>query len=266
MERLELQQLFEKYMPKTSKMSLPPADVLSLMVFNIINSPSPLYKVSEQAADYIDGIGEQPDEAAKYNDDRLGRNIDRLYGCERNTLMLDLTADAIIACQLNTDIIHNDSTTITFKGRYKNLAQDGIRQLHGHNKDFRPDCLQLVYGLNITEYGDVPLTFQLSDGCRTDDGTHIPDWDQSRKKPGKTDFIYVADFAIRTALIISMKMAAILLPLRLKIGQCSGHLKNSSKTVWSDGDGRLMSKTIENPPDRTASMLSRPNLRKKAVV
>ncbi len=47
MDQLCLQELFEKYMPKTPKMNLAPADVLSLMVFNIIDSPSPLYKVSE---------------------------------------------------------------------------------------------------------------------------------------------------------------------------------------------------------------------------
>ena len=193
MDQLCLQELFEKYMPKTPKMSLAPADVLSLIVFNIINSPSPFYKVSEWAADYLDGIGEQPDVAAKYNDDCLGRNIDRLYGCDRNALMLDLTANAIIAHQLNTDIIHNDSTTITFKGRYENQAPDGIRLLHGHNKDFRPDCLQLVYGLNITEDGNVPLTFQLFNGNQTDDGTHIPNWDHLRQVLDKTDFIYVAD-------------------------------------------------------------------------
>ncbi len=149
--------------------------------------------MSDWAADYPDGIGELPDEAAKYNDDCLGRNIDRLYECDRNALMLDLTADAIIACQLKTDIIHNDSTTITFKGRYENQAQDGIRLLHGHNKDFRPDCLQLVYGLNITEDGDVPLTFQLFNGCQTDDGTHIPNWDHLRQALDKTNYIYVAD-------------------------------------------------------------------------
>ena len=193
MDQLCLQELFEKYMPKTSKMNLSPADVLSLMVFNIINSPSPFYKVSDWVTDYLDGIGEQPDEAAKYNDDCLGRNIDRLYECDRNALMLDLTVNAIIAHQLKTDIIHNDSTTITFKGRYENQASDGIRLLHGHNKDFRPDCLQLVYGLNITEDGHVPLTFQLFNGNQTDDGTHIPNWDQLRQTLGKTDFIYVAD-------------------------------------------------------------------------
>ncbi len=193
MDQLHLFDLFAKYMPKAPKMHITPADALSMTIFNIITAPRPLYKVSEWAADYLDGIGEQPQKAAKYNDDCLGRNLDRLYECDRKSLMSELTANAVKAHNLETDIIHNDSTTITFKGRYENQPPDGIRQLHGHNKDFRPDCLQIVYGLNITEDGNVPLSFELFDGNQTDDRTHIPNWVQLRHMLNKTDFIYVAD-------------------------------------------------------------------------
>ena len=72
MDQLSLHQLFEKYISQTTKMQVAPADALSMMVFNIINTPNPLYKVSEWAADYLDGIGEQPQEVLKYNDDCLG--------------------------------------------------------------------------------------------------------------------------------------------------------------------------------------------------
>lgn len=193
MDQLSLHKLFDKYMPKSTKMLMAPADILTMMVFNIINAPNPLYKVSEWAADYLDGIGEQPQEAEKYNDDCLGRNLDRLYQCDRNALMIELTANAIKAHHLETGIIHNDSTTVTFKGRYENQDPKAVQLQYGHNKDFRPDCLQLVYGLNITEDGNVPLSFQLFDGNQTDDNTHIPNWNQLRQMLGKTDFIYVAD-------------------------------------------------------------------------
>ena len=193
MDQLKLRELLGKYMPKTQKMLVAPADALLMMIFNIITSPSPLYKVSEWAADYLDGIGEVPQEAANYNDDCLGRNVDRLYKCDRKSLMLDISAMAVKVHTLMTDIIHNDSTSITFNGRYENQSSGSVQLRHGHNKDFRPDCLQLVYGLNITDDGNVPLSFQLFDGSRTDDGTHIPNWEQLREMLNKTDFIYVAD-------------------------------------------------------------------------
>ena len=193
MDQLRLRQLFEKYIPKAPKMEVDPADALSMLVFNIINASNPLYKVSEWATDYLDGIAEKPQEAAKYNDDCLGRNLDRLYKCDRNALMLDLAANAIKAHQLEINKIHNDSTTITFKGRYENQAPEAAQLRRGHNKDFRPNCPQLVFGLNITEDGHVPLNFNLFDGNQADDNTHIPNWEQLRQMLGQTDFIYVAD-------------------------------------------------------------------------
>jgi len=193
MDQLQLFELFSKYMPQTPKMHIAPADALSMTVFNIITAPRPLYKISEWAADYPDGIGEQLQKASKYNDDRLGRCLDRLYECDRKSLMSELTANAVKAYNPETDIIHNDSTTITFKGRYENQPPDGIRQLYGHNKDFRPYCLQIVYGLNITEDGNVPLSFELFNGNQTDDRTHVPNWERLREMLNKSNFIYVAD-------------------------------------------------------------------------
>jgi transposase len=193
MNELYLRQLFEKYIPKSPQMQVAPADVLSMLVFNIINAPSPLYKVSEWVTDYLDGIGENPREAEKYNDDCLGRNLDRLYESDRGSLMLQLAANAIKIHQLEINKIHNDSTTITFKGRYENQNPEAAQLRYGHNKDFRPDCLQLVFGLNVTDDGHVPLSYQLFDGNQTDDKTHIPNWEQLRQILGKTDFIYVAD-------------------------------------------------------------------------
>lgn len=193
MDQLCLRQLLEKYIPKTPQMIVAPADALSMLVFNIINAPNPLYKVSEWVTDYLDGIGERSQEAEKYNDDCLGRNLDRLYKCNRDELMIELAANAINAHQLKTDNIHNDSTTITFKGRYENQDTEAAQLLHGHSKDFRPDCRQLVFGLNVTDDGYVPLLFKLFDGNQADDTTHVPNWEQLRQTLNRSDFIYVAD-------------------------------------------------------------------------
>ena len=61
------------------------------------------------------------------------------------------------------------------------------------NKDFRPDCKQVVFGLNIVADGRVPISFELFDGNRNDDTTHIPNWNGLRTLLGKEDFIYIAD-------------------------------------------------------------------------
>ena len=47
--------------------------------------------------------------------------------------------------------------------------------------------------MNITADGNVPLTFDLFDGNRTDDTTHIPNWNALREFLEEEDFIYIAD-------------------------------------------------------------------------
>ena len=95
--------------------------------------------------------------------------------------------------KLLTDEIHNDSTTVTFIGKYDTPDPQAVKLKHGHNKDFRPDCKQIVFGLNITSDGHVPLSYKLFDGNTADDVTHIPNWNALRSLLEKEDFIYVAD-------------------------------------------------------------------------
>jgi transposase len=68
-----------------------------------------------------------------------------------------------------------------------------VKIVHGYNKDHRPDCKQIVFGLNVTGDGHVPLSYQLYDGNQADVTTHIPNWEQLREVLGKEDFISVAD-------------------------------------------------------------------------
>jgi len=79
MEQLELVHLFNKYVPNCNKVQISPAQILSIMVANIIISPTPLYRVENWLHDMLDGMCEEHIEAAKYNDDRLARNLDLLF-------------------------------------------------------------------------------------------------------------------------------------------------------------------------------------------
>jgi len=107
--------------------------------------------------------------------------------------MSEVSANAICVHKLLTDEIHNDSTTVTFIGKYDTPEPEAVKLKHGHNKDFRPDCKQVVFGLNITADGHVPISYKLFDGNTTDDVTHIQNWNALRTLLEKEDFIYVAD-------------------------------------------------------------------------
>ncbi len=193
MEELGLARLFDKYVPNSNGADIDPAQVLCLMVMNIMVSAKPLYRVEDWLHDYLDGVTEERLEAAKYNDDRLRRNLDLVFAADRASFMTELSAAAIRVHQLITGKMHNDSTSVTFAGAYNDEDPQAVKLRQGYNKDHRPDCKQIVFGLNITEDGHVPLSYQLYDGNQADVSTHIPNWEQLRVLLGKADFIYVAD-------------------------------------------------------------------------
>ena len=192
-DQLGVYDLFAKYVQRPKCCPVDPAQILSVMVVNIVCASHPLYKIQQWAADYTDGLSEYPLNASDYNDDQLAKNLDRLFNADRHSFMCELSSNAIDAYLLETGQIHNDSTSITFFGEYNNEDPEAIKLKYGFNKDHRPDCKQIVFGLNITADGNVPLTFELFDGNRTDDTTHIPNWNALREFLEKDDFIYVAD-------------------------------------------------------------------------
>ncbi len=193
MDELDLFNIFTKYVPAAAGSLADHAESLCILTANIICDNKPLYKVQEWLSQYSDGLVEEPVEASLFNDDRLARALSALFRSDRHSLMTEVSGNAISVHQLLTDEIHNDSTTVTFIGKYDTPDPEAIKLKHGHNKDFRPDCKQIVFGLNITSDGHVPLSHMLFDGNTTDDVTHIPNWNALRTLLEKEDFIYVAD-------------------------------------------------------------------------
>ncbi|MGB5993489.1 MAG: IS1634 family transposase [Desulfobacterales bacterium] len=193
MNSLDLYNLFKKYVPCSTNCLAEHAESLCIITANIICDNKPLYKVQEWLAKYADGLANESVNADKFNDDRLGRSLSALFKADRHSLMTEVSCSAIKLHKLLTDEIHNDSTTVTFIGEYANPDPDAVQLKQGHNKDFRPDCKQIVFGLNITADGHVPLSYKAYNGNRNDDTTHIPNWNELRSLIQKEDFIYIAD-------------------------------------------------------------------------
>jgi transposase len=187
MDGLDLYNLFTKYVPTTAGNLADHAESLCILTANIICDNKPLYKVQKWLSQYSDGIDEEPVAASHFNDDRLARSLSALFDSDRHSLMTEVSCNAVSVHKLLTDEIHNDSTTVTFIGKYDTPEPEAVKLKHGHNKDFRPDCKQVVFGLNITADGHVPISYKLFDGNTTDDVTHIPNWNALRTLLEKED-------------------------------------------------------------------------------
>lgn len=194
MKELNVHELFNEHIPCAAQAKIEPADLLCVLITNIMVAASPLCHVEKWVAKYSDGLTKGIKQAKSFNDDRLGWSLDKLFDAKRGTMLIQLAARAIEVHQLETNSIHNDTTTVTFKGAYEdNESSKAINFKHGHNKDFRPDCKQVVFGLSVTDDGHIPLHYQLFDGNASDSKTHQPVLKELRKILGKTDFIYIAD-------------------------------------------------------------------------
>jgi transposase len=239
MDELDLFKLFTKYVPAAAGSLADHAESLCILTANIICDNKPLYKVQEWLSKYSDGFSGKPVEASLFNDDRLARALSALFHSDRHSLMTEVSGKAITVHKLLTDEIHNDSTTVTFIGKYDTPDPEAVKLKHGHNKDFRPDCKQIVFGLNITSDGHVPLSFKLFDGNTTDDVTHIPNWNVLRTLLEKEDFIYVADCKLCSLenMIHIAENGGLFITIipkgRNEVKQFLGHLKKN-EVEWKD--------------------------------
>src|SRR3990172_127553 len=174
------------------------AQTLSVLVQNIILSPAPLYRIAEWAGPISPAaLGLSPAEKRSINDDRVARSLDALSSFRARSLFFRLALNVIKQFELDTRRIHHDTTTVTFHGRYGGSHAEP-RITHGMNKDHRPDLKQLVFGLNVTADGAVPVSHEIFSGNRTDDTIHRGNVEQLRRLRGRDDFIYVADCKLAT--------------------------------------------------------------------
>ena len=174
------------------------AEVLSVLVHNVMVSRGPMYRVKEWAkriepaalgltAAQVDGL----------NDDRIARSLDAFVSERGRSVFFRLALRVIKDFDLQVPRVHFDTTTVTLSGQYAS-SQAEPRITHGHNKDHRPDLKQLLFGLNVTSDGAVPLLHHVFSGNRTDDSVHVRNVDELRALLGRDDFVYVADSKLCT--------------------------------------------------------------------
>jgi transposase len=200
-DRLRLGELLGSHLPAgDARLKLAPATAVRLVVTNLLIGREPLYGLGEWAARFApELLGLGAGQAGAVNDDRVGRALERLFDADRASLLTTLVLRAVREFGIDTSECHNDSTSISVSGVYRDAtgAPRGGKPTpvitHGHSKDHRPDLKQLVWILTVAADGAVPLAYRLADGNTTDDPTHIPTWDGLVALLGRTDFLYVAD-------------------------------------------------------------------------
>lgn len=207
LKRLSLRECLQELLPEEDRRVVVPTSTgLLVLLKNVLVSREPLYGVGDwgvrQAPDLL---GLTTKQILAFNDDRLGRCLDRLFDADCGQVALRAAATAIREFRVSLDELHNDSTTVTFHGAYHNATEEQVVRgrrtpaiTWGHNKDHRPDLKQVLYILTVTADGAVPVQFRVESGNTTDDRTHQTTWDLLCELSGRRDFLYVADSKLAT--------------------------------------------------------------------
>jgi transposase len=201
LDRAGVSALLYRYLPAAdARLRLAPASVVRLVVANLLIGRRPLYALGEWAASSVPAqLGLSAAGLAALNDDRVGRALEQLFDADRASLLTELVLGVIEEFSIDTSQFHNDSTSVSVQGAYRNAtgAERGGKPTpmitFGHSKDHRPDLKQLVWILTVSADGAVPMVYRLAEGNTVDDPTHIRTWEALVALTGRSDFLYVAD-------------------------------------------------------------------------
>jgi len=198
LERMNFRSIVRDCLGGGLRQGLDHAEALSVLVHNVLVSRGPLYRVKEWAQRIEpEALGLTAAQVGGLNDDRLVRSLDALTSERGRSLFFRLALRVIKDFEVQVPRVHFDTTSVTLFGQYAS-SQAEPRITHGHNKDHRPDLKQLLFGLNVTSDGAVPLLHHVFSGNRTDDSVHVRNLDLLQALLGREEFIYVADSKLCT--------------------------------------------------------------------
>ena len=147
LEKLKIGELIATYIPQDQRIKVPIERTLSLLIHNILTTPMPMYAIADWLAPLDEQcLGLEPDQVKWIHDDRIGHALESFYHGRNHDVFFHLALRAIKTFGLQCQQIHQDTTTVTFSGKYADwqVSED---LTHGHNKDHRPDLKQLVLAL-----------------------------------------------------------------------------------------------------------------------
>ena len=199
-DRIGLDEILAKHLPSDVRCSVPHARALGVLLRSLIVEREPIYRQQETVHGFADGMfGIDAEQMQHLCDDRLGRALDHLYDADRSALLTEVVLAVGQRFGVSFDELHNDSTSISFCGNYRDASGRKIRGrtapaiTYGHSKAHRPDLKQLLFILTVSSDGNIPVTFRCADGNTSDSTTHIETWNALKSLAGRPDFLYVAD-------------------------------------------------------------------------
>jgi len=134
-KRMRLKEILYKYIPAHGNEDIPAVETLMLLVYNLILGKDPLYELQEwvESIDFR-CIYNEDYENVKFNDDRFGRVLNKLYLVDRASLMTELVVFFVKEFNIALERLSNDSKSIKAFGRYPGKTKTGLKLKKGQGR------------------------------------------------------------------------------------------------------------------------------------
>jgi transposase len=129
-------------------------------------------------------------------DDRLANCLTMLGEAENQTALDEaLVQDWVTLYELPTETTRHDSTTVSVYQEVNEAEGEEEASLigYGHSKEYRADLPQFKVMLSTLDPAGLPLTCQVVNGKRADDGLYIPSYESAVSTLGHRHFLAVGD-------------------------------------------------------------------------
>jgi transposase len=203
-DQLGLVGLINHYVP--TEMEVDAGTVVLGLVLDTLSGRSPLYRLEEFFAhqDTALLLGKALPPHA-FNDDTVGRVLDRLYDFGSMRLFTACAVRAATRCGVERRYVHFDTTSRSVWGEYQFAETQDLpfQVTYGYSKDKRPDLKQFVLSTLCVDRA-VPIWGQLADGNASDKSLNATLLSEVAQLLGQYGvqpgaYIYIADAALVTA-------------------------------------------------------------------
>lgn len=182
-----------------------PGIVVSAMILDTLSGRSPLYRFERFCAQLDTELllGERID-AAKFNDDALGRMLLRIYEVGTGPILTAVCLRVQRLFELDMSHVHHDTTSLTVHGDYDLYGdhedEHPFMITYGFNKDHRPDLKQIVHSLLCVDHG-IPIRSKMENGNKSDKIVNqdlLGEIVDVMRRFGVRNFLFVVDSALVT--------------------------------------------------------------------
>ena len=168
MRHLEIAKTIDEIVPPHPLNHVTTGECVEAMVLSILTGEHALYNVSDVLSKYDTSIIFQKEVNPNwFHDNRLGNSLDDLKKAGLDGSYSAIISKAIVKHSLGLSHLHFDTTSLSFYGDYKTDEENPL-VIYGHSKKHRPDLKQVLFGMTVTQDGNIPITGRITAGNTSD--------------------------------------------------------------------------------------------------